>query len=89
MTTQRTLFGEPAGPDPFNGTKHPRRPCTPARVGTGPAGERCGTCRHLARSESPAGNVFLKCGLMRRHWTGGGATDVKAAWSACRLWEER
>ena len=83
--TQKTLFGEPAGPDPYNGTKHPQRPLTPARIGTGPDGASGGTCQHLARVQYA--KTYLKCARMRRHWTGGEATDVKAAWSACLYWE--
>lgn len=57
----------------------------PAEPGTGPKGETCKTCAHLFRNEHS--KTYLKCHLMRRHWTGGGATDVKAGDAACSKWE--
>lgn len=56
-----------------------------AQPGTGPDGETCGTCEHLVRKRMA--KVYLKCALMRRHWTGGGGTDVRARAPACRNWE--
>lgn len=61
------------------------RTCTPMLVGSGPSGERCGTCRYLERIQMA--KVYLKCGLMKQHWTGGAATDIKAKWTACGKWE--
>lgn len=55
--------------------------------GTGPEGETCKSCQHLARVEYA--NVYLKCALMRAKWTGGGGTDVKARAPACSKWESR
>ena len=55
-----------------------------ARTGTGPAGETCGSCAHLYRNRMA--KTYLKCGLMRAHWTGGRATDVLARAPACREW---
>lgn len=80
-----TLFEMEEDEDPFNGTKHPIRPCTPARPGTGPAGETCRTCAH--RRQIKVANTYQKCGLMERHWTGGTGTDIKAAWAACNHWQ--
>jgi len=52
------------------------------------AGETCGGCAHLIRSESHSGaKVWLKCGLAPR--SGGRATDTRARWPACQRWEER
>lgn len=56
-----------------------------AQPGTGPAGETCGSCAHLYRNRMA--KTYLKCALMKAHWTGGGATDVKARAPACRRWE--
>jgi hypothetical protein len=64
------------------------KPLTPAPIGSGPAGETCGTCAHLARTKPGAG-VYLKCGLMRAHWTGGSGTDIKASWPACSEWARK
>jgi hypothetical protein len=56
-----------------------------ALPGTGPEGETCKTCAHLYRNRMA--KTYLKCGLMRAVWTGGGATDVLARSPACRRWE--
>lgn len=53
--------------------------------GTGPEGETCGSCAHKATLQYA--KAYLKCELMRRHWTGGEATDIRAGDSACRKWE--
>lgn len=57
----------------------------PALPGTGPAGQTCASCHHLVRKQMA--NTYLKCELMRAHWTGGGATDVRAGSPACRRWQ--
>lgn len=57
-----------------------------ALPGTGPAGETCGSCKHLYRNRMA--KTYLKCGLMRAHWTGGAGTDVRAGDAACRRWEK-
>jgi len=49
--------------------------------GTGPAGETCGTCKHIFR---PA--RYRKCELARGIWTGGFKTDVLARSPACTKW---
>lgn len=55
-----------------------------APPGTGPTGETCKTCQHLIRKQMS--KTYLKCGLMRAKWTGGGGTDVRAGDPACRKW---
>jgi len=85
--TMATLFDLDAiaGPDPYNGHPPPKSgPCTPARVGSGPAGHTCGDCGHRARLQYA--NTYQKCGLMQHVWTGGAATDIRVAWAACREW---
>lgn len=68
-----------------------RKPTQPkgyaAPPGTGPEGETCKTCAHIHRNEMS--KTYLKCGLMSAHWTGGPATDIRAGWPACRLWEPK
>ena len=56
-----------------------------ALPGTGPAGETCGSCKHLYRKLMA--KTYLKCELMHAHWTGGEGTDVRAGDAACRRWE--
>lgn len=57
-----------------------------ALPGTGPQGETCKTCRHLYRRQYA--KTYLKCYLMRAHWTGGRGSDIKAGSPACRHWEK-
>ena len=58
-----------------------------APPGTGPEGETCGSCRHLAYVWHA--KKYFKCGLMRAHWTGGAGTDVLKRAPACRNWEAK
>lgn len=81
--TDRDLLGDPIKPP----SKAKRKP-TPARgysssPGTGPAGETCGSCTHVVRFRR-----FHKCGLVKRTWTKGAGSDVKARTPACRNWEK-
>jgi hypothetical protein len=55
--------------------------------GTGPAGETCGSCKHLFRNRMA--KTYLKCSLNRDRWTGGGKTDVRARDDACKAWEAK
>lgn len=65
----------------------PRGPCVPDRIGSGPSGETCGSCRWKNRT-GVAGR-YLKCALMRQHWTGGPGSDIRAKWAACSHWQGR
>ncbi len=53
--------------------------------GTGPVGETCKTCQHYAHVQHAS--AYRKCGLMKGHWTGGPATDIRASDPACRCWK--
>ncbi len=53
--------------------------------GTGPKGETCGSCVHIHRRQM--GKVYLKCGLNKDNWTGGGASDIRAGDPACNHWQ--
>lgn len=53
--------------------------------GSGPLGETCGTCRHLARKRMS--KTYLKCELARAYWTGGAGSDVKSRDPSCSKWE--
>ncbi len=55
------------------------------KPGTGPAGEKCKTCRHIARRRM--GKVYLKCALTQASWTSGPGSDIKANSPACAKWE--
>lgn len=69
----KRLRGDPA---PHGHAYHP---------GTGPAGETCGSCKHLYRNRMA--KTYLKCELARAIWTGGRASDVRARDPACKKWE--
>lgn len=86
MTTQPDLFdvGERVAVPKVKVSR-----ATPAPVGGGPAGERCGTCAHATRTMACGGKVFYKCGLMQKHWTHGAGTDIKLRWPACSQWQSR
>lgn len=58
-----------------------------ALPGSGPAGETCGSCASLYRKRM--GGTYLKCGLTRALWTGGGGSDVKSRSPACSKWEAK
>lgn len=62
----------------------PRKGLYAAPPGTGPAGETCGSCRHICRH--PSGR-YRKCGVVRALWTHGPGTDIKARSPACAKWE--
>lgn len=53
--------------------------------GTGPKGETCGGCEHCVRKQMA--KTYIKCGLNRANWTGGGASDIRAKDPACKFWE--
>lgn len=55
--------------------------------GKGPDGQTCGTCLHLVRRRYS--RSYLKCGLMRAIWTGGGGSDVRFRSPACDKWEKQ
>lgn len=90
----KNLFGETV-PEPeamIRGTKPKRKPTQPRGYvmppGSGPAGERCGTCLHIARISTRADNTYLKCGLNRPNWTSGPGSDIRAKAPACLKWEK-
>ena len=92
MTLGRDLFGLAAGPMLTEKqrrrlrTKSPQQRGYAAVPGTGPKGETCKTCQHIYRKRMS--KTYIKCALMKRFWTGGAGTDIKAASPACRNWEK-
>jgi hypothetical protein len=80
----RDLFGQ-SDDSPDCPPPRPKQRGHAAPPGTGPEGETCRTCKHLARLQYA--KVYLKCELRRPHWTGGAKTDIKARWAACSRWE--
>lgn len=91
----KDMFGnevdlEALAAQPILGRRKKRRDPIPSGhfgvKGTGPAGETCGSCKHLCRNQLAKG--YLKCGLNRAKWTGGRKSDVRARDAACRHWEK-
>jgi len=60
----------------------------PARTGTGPEGETCGTCDH-DRVVKPGQHRYHKCFLIRSNWTHGPGTDIRKKDKACQLWKAK
>lgn len=54
------------------------------RPGTGPPGERCGTCQHDVRL-----GKYHKCVLCKPNWTHGPGSDIKMKSPACAKWEKK
>lgn len=63
----------------------PKKGMYAAAPGTGPDGETCGSCKHCHRSGD---GRYRKCELVRRLWTHGPGTDIKARSAACSKWEK-
>lgn len=57
-----------------------------ARPGTGPAGERCGTCEHDVRIQYHD-KSYHKCVLCQKNWTHGPGSDIKQKTPACAMWK--
>jgi hypothetical protein len=91
--TAKDLFGnlvdfEALARQPLTHAKRKRMPTVPHghyfTPGTGPAGETCGSCKHLTRRHFS--KAYLKCGLNESKWTGGPGSDVRAKDAACKYW---
>ena len=83
MAAVRTLFAD-FEPEPH--TLFPlKRRMTAGTCGRGPAGETCGSCAHACRLKHSS-KTFIKCGLMKHHWTHGPGSDIRAGWAACEHW---
>jgi len=60
----------------------------PYACGTGPAGQTCGTCSKLCRVHYHD-KTYRKCHVLMKHWSHGGATDIRRKDPACKSWEPR
>jgi hypothetical protein len=54
--------------------------------GEGPAGARCGTCRHAVVPWSNS-KRYYRCNLNKARWSNGEATDIHLKDQACPKWE--
>lgn len=81
------LFGEEVvliGKPSLKGVKRVTGYAAPP--GTGPAGETCGTCRHIRRERNYSGNKrWAKCAI--GYQSSCDASDIKVRAPACKLWE--
>ena len=53
----------------------------------GPEGRRCKHCKFFFRNEMA--KTYFKCEKVRKYWTGGSKTDIKANAKSCRLFKEK
>ena len=60
----------------------------PYQLGSGPAGQSCGTCEKL-RESSGYRRKYFKCSVMRAHWTRGPGSDIRKKDLACLAWEPK
>ena len=83
------LFGEIELPPEPKRDKRGRLPTKKrghyAAPGTGPAGETCGTCKHIVGKQLSS-KVVYKCGLARSIWTSGPGSDIRLKDAACGGW---
>ncbi len=78
------LFG---GETPLRPEHGPKLAGYPKPPGSGPIGETCRSCKHLAHVQRESGAWFRKCVLAEARWTKGAGTDVKVRSPACSMWE--
>lgn len=56
-----------------------------APIGTGPSGETCKTCRHIANRGTA--KIYYKCRLNEAKWTASRHSDIRVSDAACRKWK--
>lgn len=59
----------------------------PARPGSGPQGENCGTCIHMLRLKFKRGRVVFKCDRVPGAEVKNRHTDIRRSSPACMGWE--
>lgn len=94
MEQAKDLFGNPVPRKEVKFTrtgKVKRKSAAPQghawQPGSGPAGETCGTCKHMVRRHMA--RTYIKCGLVKEHWTQGSRTDIRARDPACLKWVKK
>ena len=84
MTVSTSLFGWDQPMQPRKAKRgQPKGNAAP--IGSGPAGETCGTCKHATCREFA--KRYWKCGLVKA--TGGPGTDIRLKWAACSRWQPK
>lgn len=84
MTSRNT----PALFDLGESMRRPKRPATPFSIGTGPAGETCGTCADAVLRPLRSRN-YWKCAAAKNAWTNSQNSDIRLKWPACRAWKPK
>lgn len=85
----RDLLGQPIPPPAyFRNDGALRRIGYADRPGTGPKGQRCGTCIH-AHLCVHLGAASHKCELMTAVWNYSTATDINIRAPACSHWQRK
>lgn len=84
--TDLDLFGDPARKPTKNKRVIARGYAYPP--GTGPDGEKCGTCFHCFK-KSYTSKPYYKCGLMQKIWGKTRKTDILFRSKACKFWEKK
>lgn len=59
----------------------------PAPLGSGPAGETCGSCQNCCHVQGHT-KWYYKCLKMEKLWTHGAATDIRKKWPACKEFQQ-
>lgn len=57
----------------------------PSPIGSGPAGETCGSCLNACYVEHA--KRYWKCRLVKH--TAGPGTDIRLKWAACSQWQKK
>lgn len=85
MNSDASLFGwdQPMQPPTKKKTGQPKGNASP--IGSGPAGETCGSCAKCYRVEFS--KVYWKCALVKP--TCGPGTDIRRKWAACSQWQKK
>lgn len=85
---ERDLFGEQVPAVPARKDGKPRKIGYAARPGSGPRGQRCGTCK-FAQRVVHRGEFTHKGELMTFVWQHNAASDISLRAPACSKWERR
>ena len=84
-TTTTNLFGWDQPMQPPVKPKRGQPKGNAAPIGSGPAGETCGSCANCYPQRFS--KTYWKCKLVKA--TCGPATDVRRKWAACSRWEKK
>ncbi len=90
ISAELDLFGAPiveGDRGALTRATRPKKTGYASTPGTGPAGKTCRDCEHYC-SVPYHNKTWRKCGLLKKVWTHGPGTDIKASSPACEKFEE-